>query len=193
MSDPNNKLIDPDPDSAAHSDDEQMPPPTPAAPAPGCAGLEPCMATVTQGAPTTSSSSKTGSPLPNPSGSTSDTVVETMLSMTTGNNGVLRPKKKKAKLMHPGVTTTARYVYYNICRLVNNHIESRNLFAIDHLKDHAITSQEFALAWLNLEPSKREVSCPPSMSASSNTYPTTGIHTMGGRVEETQGVKTPDF
>jgi hypothetical protein len=95
--------------------------------------------------------------------------------------------------MRLGVTTTARYVYYNICRLVNNHIKSRNLFAIDHLKDHAITSQEFALAWLNLEPSKQEVSCPPLMSASSNTYPTTGIHTTGGCVEETRGVKTPDF
>jgi hypothetical protein len=68
MSDPNNKLIDPAPDSAARSDDEQMPLPTPAALAPGHAGLEPRMATVTQGAPTTSSSSKTSSPLPDPSG-----------------------------------------------------------------------------------------------------------------------------
>jgi hypothetical protein len=127
------------------------------------------------------------------SGSTLDTVVETMLSTTTCNDGASRPKKEKAKLMCLGVTTTARYVYYNICRLVNNHIKSRNLFAINHLKDHAITSQEFAQAWLNLEPSKQEVSYPPSMSASSDTYPTTGIHTMGGHVEETRGVKTPDF
>jgi hypothetical protein len=114
MSDPNNKLIDPAPNSAACSDNEQMPPPTPATPAPGRAGLEPHVATVTQGALTTSSSLKTGSPLPDPSGSTSDTVVKTMLSTTTHNDGASRPKKKKAKLMRPGVTTTARYVYYNI-------------------------------------------------------------------------------
>jgi hypothetical protein len=44
------------------------------------------------------------------SGSTLDTVVETMLSTTTRNDGASRPKKKKAKLMCLGVTTTARYV-----------------------------------------------------------------------------------
>jgi hypothetical protein len=78
-------------------------------------------------------------------------------------------------------------------QLIINYINSRNLFAINYLKNNAVTCKEFADVWTKLEASKREVSCPPSMSASSNTYPTTGIHTMGGRVEEPQGMKTPNF
>ncbi|KAN0125372.1 hypothetical protein V8E53_015562 [Lactarius tabidus] len=129
---------DPTHDSAACSDDEPMPPP-PSTAASNAATPAPERAVSESGVATNPGAAST-STTPDPSGNTSDTAVEAMLDMTNEGARAPKPKVKKSSLTHPGTSNTAR-----------------NLYAIDYLKDHEVTCEQFCIVWENLASSEREV------------------------------------
>lgn len=61
-------------------------------------------------------------------------------------------------------------------------IQSRNLYAIDYLKNHEVTCEEFAKAWEDLADDLRQVSQPTTTRNPLTLV--TGIHSAGGHLEE---------
>jgi hypothetical protein len=63
-------------------------------------------------------------------------------------------------MMRAGKTQTARYAAFYMSQTDPKLIQCRNLYAIDYLKNHEVTRDEFAALWDELEDDDRLVSQP---------------------------------
>jgi hypothetical protein len=73
------------------------------------------------------------------------------------NKGKKPVKLQKPVMMRAATTQTARHAVFYMSQTDPKLIQSRNLYAIDYLKDDEVTRDEFATVWNELEDDHRQV------------------------------------
>jgi hypothetical protein len=108
--------------------------------------------------------------VPSPGSSTDEFragLTSTTKKSTSKNKGKKPVKQQKLVMMWAARTQTTWYAAFYMSQTDPKLIQSRNLYAIDYLKDHEVTCDEFVMIWDGLKDNHQQLSQPTI-----NTYST---------------------